>query len=379
MKKWKAVFKVVVVVILLTNIPLSAEQKPQWKGTMTKEGDVMVIKNPKEPIYKEPILSLKEDFMIGGAQAKGEYALALPRSLAVDKAGDLFILDDKESCIKVFDNSGKYVRTIGRRGQGPGEIGGASSMSIPLGSNELIVMDISNNRLAFFSMDGRFIKNVPLRGGIADVKTDSQGNAYVAATEFGPGQRTDTLKKMNPDMSSVLADIVNRPEDESRNPFSPREYWVVDDQDRLIYGDGKAYEIRYFGSAGKLIRKILRDYDPLKVTKQDIDEFGNRRIPGGITPVYNFSSHHGAYRSFFVDDLGHLFVQTWERIADRSQDIHDIFDADGRFLGRVPLNRHADLINPKVRLMRSGKLYAIEPDAEGYEVVKRYSVTWLLK
>jgi hypothetical protein len=33
-------------------------------------------------------------------------------------------------------------------------------------------------------------------------------------------------------------------------------------------------------------------------------------------------------------------------------------------------------LNPKVRLMRSGKLYAIEPAADGYKVVKRYSVVW---
>lgn len=384
MKKWKAVFKVVVVIILLINIPLSAKQKPQWKGTITKEGDVMVIKNPKEPIYKKPILSLKEDFMIGGAQAKGEYALALPRSLAVDKAGDLFILDDKESCIRVFDHSGKYLKTIGRKGQGPGEIGGASSMSIPLGSNELIVVDISNSRLAFFSTDGRFIKNVPLRGTISGVTFDSHRNVYLSFTEFSPGERRDILRKlrkMNPDMSNVLAEIVSHSRDESRNPFKPWESWIVDDKDRLIYGDAKTYEIRYFGPDGKQVRRIIRDYDPLKVSQKDIDEFRNRATPPGVSMAQNFdfSSHHAAYRSFFVDDLGNLFIQTWERTADNRQDIHDIFDAEGRFLGRVPLNRHSDLINPRVRFIRSGKLYTIEPDDEGYEAVKRYSVTWLLK
>jgi hypothetical protein len=372
--------KMAVFVLVLSSA--LAQQTPPWKGKITKDGDVTIVKNPKDPIHKEPILSLKEDFAIGGAQAKGEYALALPRSLAVDKAGDLFILDVKESCIRVFDHSGKYLKTIGRKGQGPGEIGGASSMSLPPGSNELAVVDISNRRLAFFSTDGRFIKNVPLRGMVADVKTDSQGNAYVAATEFGPGRRTDTLKKMNPDMSRVLAEIVNRPEDESRNnPFSPWEYWVVDDKDRLIYGDAKTYEIRYFGPDGKQVRRIIRDYDPLKVSQKDIDEFRNRAAPPGLSMAQNFdfSSHHAAYRSFFVDDLGNLFIQTWERTADNRQDIHDIFDADGRFLGRVPLNRHGDLINPKVPLMRSGKLYAIEPDAEGYDVVKRYSVVWKIR
>ena len=355
---------------------VQGDQSPIWKGTITKEGDVVVIKNPKEPINKEPVLSLKVDFTIGGAQAKDEYALALPTSLAVDKKGELFVLDSKESHIKVFDDSGKYVRTIGRPGQGPGEIGAAWSISLPRGSNELAFRDISNRKLTFFSLEGMFLRSIPLRGMIAGIKTDSQGNAYVSATEFGPGQSMDTLKKMSADMSRVLAEISSRPEDDSHNPFAPREYWVVDARDRLIFGEGKTYEIRYYDPAGKLIRKVLRAGGLLKVTQKDIDEFADRKTPAGINPVYNYSSHHGAYRSFFVDDLGHLFVQTWERTPDNRQDIHDIFDAEGRFIGRVPLNRHADLINPKVRLIQSGKYYAIEPDAEGYEVVKRYSIVW---
>ena len=366
------------ILIVFSSSTLSA-QKPPWKGTISKDGEVVVVKNPKEPLYNQPILTLKEDFSIGGAQAKNEYVLALPTSLAVDKKGELFVLDFKEKRIKVFDEVGKFVITIGRPGQGPGEIGAAWNISLPYNSSELAVDDISGRKLTFFSLQGEFLRSILLRGMAGNVKTDSQGNVYVSATEFGQKQITDTLKKLSGDMSQVLAEISSRPQDESRNPFSPREYWVVDEQDRLIYGEGKTYEIRFYDPAGKLIRKVLRAGGPLKVTKNDIDEFANRPTPPGINPVYNYSSHHGAYRSFFVDDLGHLFVQTWERTTDNRQDIHDIFDAEGRFIGRVPLNRHADLINPKVRLIRSGKYYAIEPDAEGYEVVKRYSVVWNIR
>ncbi|MCX6563863.1 MAG: 6-bladed beta-propeller [Candidatus Aminicenantes bacterium] len=366
------------ILIVFSSSTLSA-QKPPWKGTIAKDGEVVVVRNPKEPLYNKPILTLKEDYAIGGPQAKGEYVIALPTSLAVDEKGYLFVLDFKESGIKVFDETGTYVRTIGRLGQGPGEIGAAWSISLPQGSSELALYDIRNRKLTFFSLEGKFLRSIPLRGMIAGIKTDSQGNAYVSATEFGPGQPMDTLKKMSADMSRVLAEISSRPEDDSHNPFAPREYWVVDARDRLIYGEGKTYEIRYHDPAGKLIRKVLRDGGPLKVTQKDIDEFADRKTPAGINPVYNYSSHHGAYRSFFVDDLGRLFVQTWERTPDNRQDIHEIFDAEGRFIGRVPLSRHADLINPKVRLIRSGKYYAIEPDAEGYEVVKRYSIVWEIK
>jgi len=355
---------------------VQGDQSPLWKGTIAKEGDMVVIKNPKEPLYSQPILTLKEDFSIGGSKAKDEYVLALPTSIAVDHKGNLFVLDFKESHIRVFDETGRFIRTIGRSGQGPGEIGAAWSISLPHGSKELAVHDIRNRKLTFFSTDGEYLRSISLRGMIGGLKTDSQGNAYVFDTQFGAGQPKNTLKKMSADMSKVLAEISNHLQDDSHNPFAPREYWVIDDRDCLVYGEGKTYEIRYYDPSGKLVRKVLREGGPLKVTKKDIDEFANRPTPPGINPVYNYSSHHGAYRSFFVDDLGHLFVQTWERTPDNRQDIHDIFDADGRFIGRVPLNRHADLINPKVRLIRSGKYYAIESDAEGYEVVKRYSVVW---
>lgn len=368
----------IIVVFVVSSLFILAQgnQAPQWKGTIFKEGEVVVVKNPKEPVYKEPILSLKVDFTIGGSQAKGEYLLALPTSLAVDQKKNLYVLDFKESRVKVFDEAGKFAMAIGRPGQGPGEIGAAWSICLPYNSSELAVHDIRGRKLTFFSMEGEYLRSVPLRGMTGNVKIDAQGNAYVSATEFGPEQPTYTLKKMSGDMSWVLADIAKHPDDESHNPFAPREYWVVDAQDRLIYGDGKTYEIRYYDSSGKLIRKVLRAGDPLKVTRKDIDEFANRKTPPGINPVYNYSSRHAAYRSFFVDDLGRLFVQTWERTPDNRQDIHDVFDSEGRFIGRASLNRHEDLINPKVRLMRSGKYYAIEPDAEGYEVVKRYSVVW---
>ncbi|MGZ5440203.1 MAG: hypothetical protein ACXWFJ_10140, partial [Candidatus Aminicenantales bacterium] len=114
------------------------------------------------------------------------------------------------------------------------------------------------------------------------------------------------------------------------------------------------------------------------VSKADIDEFLKRGAPPGVNPTYDYSTHHAYYRSFFADDRGHLFVQTWERTAGNTQDVHDIFDSQGRFVGRVAMPRHEDLINPTARVLRQGKFYAIEPDDEGYNVVKRYSVTWLI-
>jgi len=48
------------------------------------------------------------------------------------------------------------------------------------------------------------------------------------------------------------------------------------------------------------------------------------------------SRYHSAYDRFFLSDLGHIFVRTWEKAKDGKR-VHDIFDAEGRFIGRIPL------------------------------------------
>jgi hypothetical protein len=105
-----------------------AQQKPQWKGSITKEGDVTVVKNPKEPMFREPIITLKEELIMGGGKAQVESTLSKARGIAVDDDGNIYVGDAQQACIKVFDKAGAYLRTIGRRGQGPGEMSWVESV-----------------------------------------------------------------------------------------------------------------------------------------------------------------------------------------------------------------------------------------------------------
>jgi len=353
----------------------ASEQTPKWKGTISKEGDVVVVKNPREPIYKSPILSLKEELTIGGSAANGESALSRPMDIACDNEGNIFVLERSESCIKVFDNSGKYLRKIGRPGQGPGELGFPISLSVFPARNEIFICDVGNSRLSVFSLEGNSLSQHQISRMAPQAKIDSSGAVYIIHTEFKPASPENVLVKLAPAGTTMVAELARHNADQTTNPFKPRDDLIVDCLDRLICGDERMCEVRYFSPDAKLIRRVLREFEPVRVTKEDIDEFLTRPTPPGINPTYDFSTPHSAYGGFFADDQGNLFVRTWERTPDRSQDIHDIFDAEGRYIGRVALSRQTDLVNPKPRFIRAGKLYSIEPDAEGYEVVKRYSVS----
>ena len=78
-------------------------QKADWKGTIKEENGVIVVKNPKEPMYSEDVFKLTEELAIGGTDERDEYMFSSIRNVAVNEDERIYILDYKEAHIKVFD------------------------------------------------------------------------------------------------------------------------------------------------------------------------------------------------------------------------------------------------------------------------------------
>ncbi|TET64977.1 MAG: hypothetical protein E3J56_16475 [Candidatus Aminicenantes bacterium] len=64
-----------------------------------------------------------------------------------------------------------------------------------------------------------------------------------------------------------------------------------------------------------------------------------------------------------------MFVQTYEKTTGGGSYYYDVFNSEGKYIAKIPLKSQ-----PWV--WKRGKLYNIEEDEEGYQVVKRYKVTW---
>jgi hypothetical protein len=241
-------------------------------------------------------------------------------------------------------------------------------------SGELAIQQ-QTRRMTYFKTDGTFLRHQslkdiqPLRG-----RVDSRGNIYVTDLIIDVDDSSYATKKLAPD-ASVLAVIGQTPAPSSRGnrvrAFLPISYFQVDRSDNLVYGYPKTYEIQFFGPADhKVFKRISREYDPVAVTAEERAE-EEKDVPPGMKVEFDFPKNHSAYTRFFLSDLGHLFVQTWETTKD-GRSVHDIFDAEGRFIGRIPLK-------PSGIEILKGKYYALEEDEDGYQYVKRYTVTWTVK
>jgi len=150
-------------------------EKMEWKGTIEEENGVIVVNNPKEPMYGEEVFSLEEELSVGEPEGKEEYVF-YRILMDVDENGNMYILDAAASNIRVFDQEGNYKQTIGRKGQGPGEM--LSPRSIQLNpQNEIMIYDFGNRRFSFYSLDGEFIRQNSAATAIMvfNAKMDSSG------------------------------------------------------------------------------------------------------------------------------------------------------------------------------------------------------------
>lgn len=346
--------------------------QPQWKGTITKEGGVTVVKNPKESIHANSILVLKEDFALGGLNATGDYAFSSLRAAAIGDDGTIFVMDDKDSHVKMFDRAGKYVKTFGRKGQGPGELNLPNSISINRGKGEIMIQEVSR-RLSYFGLDGSFLRNQSMKEvwGLRG-RVDSKGNIVLQEAIMDPKDPRYVTKKFDPDLK-LLAELAKSPAPTPTvfNPLMAVSYWTIDKDDNVVYGYPKTYEIDIFGPSHSIVKKILKDYDPVEITEAEKEAERKDIASAGVSMKLEFDKFHPAFKRFFLSDKGHIFVETWETAKD-GKTIHDIFDAEGRFLSRIALPLNGIEI-------RNGKYYSLEEDADGYQSLKRYSVEWKIK
>jgi len=370
-------FSIALFIAIFALLVSCQKQKAEWKGTIEVENGVTVVKNPKEPMYGEDVLRLEEELSIGEPEGKEEYVF-YRILMDVDEYGNIYVLDVAAPNIRVFDPEGNYKQTIGRKGQGPGEMLSPRSIQITP-QNEIMVHDYRNSRFSFFSLDGNFIKQDLTATAVflSNPKMDSTG--YIVGGILR--RESFVLNKFDIELNPVLTiytiDIVRLSRTGEREVMIPSFSFDLTKKDNIICGYNDKYELQIFDPQGKLTRKIIKEYDPLEVSEKDKEDFIDRLTGGrGFPPdeKVKFPKYHHPFSSISVDEEGRIFVSTPERVEGKDGSYYyDVFDPDGRCLAKMPI----ELKDGRYPLLfRNKKLYFIDEIEEGYEIVKRYKVTW---
>ena len=347
-----------------------------WHGAIQNMDGVTLVKNPVVPIHERDAFRIEEEVSIGTQEGSGEFVFSEVRDLAVDRERNIYVLDFKEPFIKVYDQSGKGLRTFGKRGQGPGEIQGPASLCLsPRG--DLVVTDRGNRSLHIYTPIGEHKRSLSLARwpSFSRPVVDAKDNIIARSATATPGRAwIFTLKKFDPGLHEMF-DIFSYPMDitpDVFNVYPPDCFWRVGSDDCIIWGYSDKYEVLILDSDGTVIRRITRDYIPVEITDEEKNAwlqfaFGDRRIPANIQ--VNWPKHHNAFQFLMVDDEERIFVQTYEKPTGGKGNYCDVFDPEGRFIAKLAL-----LGAPRV--VNDSRIYTIEEDEQGYQLVKRYRVTW---
>ena len=351
------------------------EQEPK----IEKKNGLTIIRNPKKPVKQEGLptnLILKKDLVIGDSQDNEDYMFSQIGGVAVDLEENIIVVDEKEIVVKVFDKTGRHIRTFGKRGQGPGEFASVARLVLK-GGRDIVLLDSANGRFSYYSKEGECLRDIKIgKHSIRRVKPDSRGFIY-SDTLFRDGTIIkEIIMRFDPDFNEykTVAEAEREADYRSINPISEWFMYSVMDDDSFIWGRNTAYEFTILDQSGEPIRKVIKDYDAVRITKEDqeklIEErFGDLVLPDTIR--IEFPSHYTPWYYFVCDDAGGFYVRTFE--TDREGQLKwDYFDKEGIY--------RSSLFLPPEEVfyyVRNNKAYSfINDNEEGIPVVVRYLMEW---
>lgn len=356
-------------------IPIQGQE-----AKIEKKDGMTIIRNPKEPVKKPGApssLVLIQDLCIGDSADDENYMFSEIGSVMVDVEEDIIVIDSKEVVIKVFDKTGKHLRTFGKRGGGPGEFNTAARIVLK-GGKDIVVLDRGNNRLSYYSKEGQCLKEIHLGkySSISRAKPDSRGYIYADTMTVDGDTGIYEIIKFDPELNMIetLARAEQIRKFPEVNPVPEWFMYMVMEDDRFIWGRNTKYELTIHDPEGRPVKKIIKDYDPVKITKKEqeriIEErFRGLEIPDVIKLV--FPKSYPPFYYFICDDIGRIYVRTQRE--NKQGDLEwDVFDKEGIYI--------LSFFLPSEELLyciRNNKAHTFLNDSEdGIPVVLRYKMDW---
>jgi sugar lactone lactonase YvrE len=160
-------------------------------------------------------------------------SLTTPSDVIVEPNGDIFVADghggDTNARIVKFSSDGKFVKTWGKKGSGPGEFDTPHALALD-SKGRLFVGDRNNNRIQIFDQDGNYIEEWKQYGAPSGIFIDAKDIIYVADSQsnaknnpgFKRGIRVGKVKDgKNGKLMAFIPDTLPTPESDDHYPNNP--------------------------------------------------------------------------------------------------------------------------------------------------------------
>lgn len=370
--------------IVLTIIPLVLTAAPEPQKIETVDG-VRVVHNIKGGLWGQtPKVSLELVRKIGDVDTEDEHlAFNFPSDIAVDRDGNIYVLDAGNTRVQKFGPDGRYLATIGRKGQGPGEFRMPDTIDFDKDGN-LVVADSPQARIHVIVGGGRDARSVVIKeemiSGVRPLPSRDfvgRGSTYSFPRPNQPAKTADEMRlfrRIAADgrITGSFGRLTDFGESMTNAAGNAAEY-DVDGQGALYVSFNAQNRVEKYAPDGTLVWRADRplSYSTEVRKKGKIDRSG-----GGVSmssPEMNACS-----AGIAVDAKGRCWVVTYARQLRKEEQVQtsmmmagssgggvsnvsvktegntdlrttdalkfEIFAPDGVLLGEIPLTHFADVI-----------------------------------
>lgn len=330
---------------------------------------------------------------IGAAESTGAdqlYGVTYSRLLS---NGDIAIVNSRTQEVRIFDSVGRHRRTIGGRGDGPGEFRGPWE-TYPLPGDSLLVVDLYR-AVSVFDGTGNYVRQfVPgrIQGERQGAPLGQFADGSLLFMRYQPqdpswtGVRRSKVELVRFDVNGELATNFGLFDDQTVRYGGGPQYlfgaWAhsAPASSSVIYGPGDRLELREIGYDGRTSRLIRLDVPLRAITEADKERFLDairerargtreessieRRFADAEVP-----SHFPAHFDIRVDDRNQIWVQDYQPWSERVPRTWFVFEPTGTYLGAIALPAGFE-----VHHIAQGKIVGRWTDEYDVEYVRVYAI-----
>lgn len=378
-----------------------------------EQDGVLIAETAGGPKYEGELFEYEKVVEIRSDTTNQEAILWRTSSFIIDDENQIFVADSNNHRIAVFDFTGKYQRSIGREGDGPGEFRYPSMIRY---INGKLQIPTRNQRVTIYNTDGTLdevISYQHARSGsfiasatiapdgtfVIQRVTEERGDLYIGRS-MGYCTKTpagDTLAIIETPVIRAM-ERIDRQATDIRFNRQPQAYYAPGKG--IFISTGLPPEIDWYDLDGQLRRKIRLVLDEEPVSSADrrrVAEYYNQKIANIDSEVqgefveqvsaefYESQRDNTRYAPLKahwaitrVDDLGFIWLELHEPTGSFTYEkhVHEflVLSPEGEFLGRTS--------TPPVDFVSFGRGYLLASvsDSETGEMVPTvYSIRSIVR
>jgi hypothetical protein len=280
----------------------------------------------------------------------------------------------------MISREGKFIRTIGRGGKGPGEF----QIPITINAkkrNQIEIYDTRLKKFCYFKKNGDFLKEIETFDSVFKGVSLENGNYLLLEKEEKintPGVIQDILYIYDENFKRIKElDRIDGP-----NILEPKIegiyhalVFTLSNNKIYVGNQDRGYEIKVFNLNGKLLKKIRKEYCRVKPYPEYKNEFIeqfkiNPKIYKFIKDKIYFPKELPPFHSIFSDEKGRLFIQTYEKGKRKEEIMFDIFTPEGIFIAKKSLAKF------KIGKFKNNYFYAVYEKENGFQKLVAYKIIW---